>query len=110
MLGTEVAERLQEIKPGAGVLYMSGYAGPPHTSQDRLDPDALLVEKPFSDADLLAKAGQALSGHTGRSLRRAARLALFVSGKPPSERGGLRAVLHPELAEEGGHIVLDGLF
>jgi hypothetical protein len=61
MLGTEVAERLQVIKPGAGVLYMSGYAWPAHTSQ-RLDPDAVLAEKPFSDADLLAKAGQALSG------------------------------------------------
>ena len=110
MLGTEVAERLQAIKPGAGVLYMSGYAGPPHTSQDRLDPDAILVEKPFSDADLLAKAGQALSGHTGRPLRHAARLAVFASGKPPRERGGLRAVLQSELAEEGGHIILDGLF
>jgi two-component system cell cycle sensor histidine kinase/response regulator CckA len=62
MLGTEVAERLQAIKPGAGVLYLSGYAWPGHTSQSRLDPDAVLVEKPFSDADLLTKAGQALSG------------------------------------------------
>ena len=70
MLGTEVAERMQAIKPGAGVLYMSGYAWPAHTSQDRLDPDAVLVEKPFSDADLLAKAGQALSGHTSRPAAR----------------------------------------
>jgi signal transduction histidine kinase/CheY-like chemotaxis protein len=62
MLGSEVAERIQAIKPGAAVLYMSGYAWPVLASQGRLDPDVVLVEKPFSDADLLGKAGQALSG------------------------------------------------
>jgi two-component system cell cycle sensor histidine kinase/response regulator CckA len=62
MLGTEVADRMREIRPGAGVLYMSGYAWPVFASQGRLDPDAVLVEKPFSDLDLLAKAGQALRG------------------------------------------------
>ena len=60
MLGTEVAARMRELRPWAGVLYMSGYASPVFASQGRLDPDAVLVEKPFSDADLLAKAGQAL--------------------------------------------------
>jgi two-component system, cell cycle sensor histidine kinase and response regulator CckA len=63
MLGTEAAERMRAIKPGAAVLYMSGYAWPVHASQGRLDPDVVLVEKPFADADLLVKAGQALSGH-----------------------------------------------
>jgi hypothetical protein len=67
MLGTEVAHRLRAIKPGAAELYMSGYAWPVLTSQDRLDHDAVLVEKPFTDADLLAKAGQALSGHASES-------------------------------------------
>jgi two-component system cell cycle sensor histidine kinase/response regulator CckA len=67
MLGTEVAHRMRAIKPGAAELYMSGYAWPVLASQDRLDPDAVLVEKPFSDADLLAKAGQALSGQTSES-------------------------------------------
>jgi PAS domain S-box-containing protein len=60
MLGTEVAERMRELRPGAGVLYMSGYASPVFAAQGRLDPDAVLVQKPFSDAELLAKAGQAL--------------------------------------------------
>jgi PAS domain S-box-containing protein len=63
MLGTEAAKRIRAIKPGAAVLYMSGYAWPVHASQGRLDPDVALVEKPFSDADLLVQAGQALSGH-----------------------------------------------
>jgi hypothetical protein len=31
------------------------------TSQGRLDPNVTLVEKPFSEAELLAKAGQLLS-------------------------------------------------
>jgi hypothetical protein len=45
---------------------MSGYAWPFHASQGRLDPDVALVEKPFSDAELLVQAGQALSGHNQR--------------------------------------------
>ena len=51
------------IKPGIEVLYMSGYARPVLASQGRLDPGVALVEKPFSAADLLAKAGQVLNGH-----------------------------------------------
>jgi hypothetical protein len=67
MLGTEVAHRMRAIKPGAAELYMSGYAWPVLATRDTLDPDAVLVEKPFSGTDLLAKAGQALSGHTSGS-------------------------------------------
>jgi hypothetical protein len=33
------------------------------TSQGRLDPNVALVEKPFSEATLLAIAGQVLNGH-----------------------------------------------
>jgi signal transduction histidine kinase/CheY-like chemotaxis protein len=63
MLGKEVAEKLQKVKPEIEVLYMSGYARPVLASQGRLDPGVALVEKPFSEADLLAKAGQVLNGH-----------------------------------------------
>jgi len=42
---------------------MSGYARPVLASQGRLDPGVALVEKPFSEADLLAMAGQVLNGH-----------------------------------------------
>ena len=63
MLGKEVAEKMRVIKPGIEVLFMSGYARPVLASQGRLDPNVALVEKPFSEADLLAKAGQVLNGH-----------------------------------------------
>jgi CheY-like chemotaxis protein len=63
MLGKEVAEQVLLIKPGTEVLYMSGYARPVLSSQGRLEPGVALVEKPFSEAELLAKAGQVLNGH-----------------------------------------------
>jgi CheY-like chemotaxis protein len=63
MLGKEVAEKMRLIKPEIEVVFMSGYARPVLASQGRLDPGVALVEKPFSEADLLAKAGQVLNGH-----------------------------------------------
>jgi signal transduction histidine kinase/DNA-binding response OmpR family regulator len=62
MLGKEVAEKMRQVKPGIAVLYMSGYARPVLASAGRLDPSVALVEKPFSAADLLAKAGEVLNG------------------------------------------------
>jgi PAS domain S-box-containing protein len=63
MLGKEVAERMKALKPGIAVLFMSGYARPVLASQGKLEPEVALVEKPFSETDLLAKAAQVLSGH-----------------------------------------------
>jgi signal transduction histidine kinase len=63
MLGKEVAEKMRAVKPGIEVLFMSGYARPVLASQGRLDPNVALVEKPFSEATLLAMAGQVLNGH-----------------------------------------------
>ena len=63
MLGKEVAEKMRLIKPEIEVVFMSGYARPVLASQGRLDPGVALVEKPFSEADLLAMAGQVLNGH-----------------------------------------------
>jgi signal transduction histidine kinase len=63
MLGREVAEKMRTLKPGIEVLFMSGYARPILASQGRLDPNVALVEKPFSETDLLAMAGQVLNGH-----------------------------------------------
>jgi signal transduction histidine kinase/CheY-like chemotaxis protein len=63
MLGKEVAERIREIRPTIKVLYMSGYAQPVLASQGRLEPGVALVDKPFSAAALLAKAGLVLNGH-----------------------------------------------
>ena len=63
MLGREVAEKMRGIKPGIEVLFMSGYARPVLASQGRLDPHVALLEKPFSETDLLSMAGQVLNGH-----------------------------------------------
>jgi signal transduction histidine kinase/CheY-like chemotaxis protein len=63
MLGKEVAERVRGLRPDIEVLYMSGYAQPVLASQGRLEPGVALVDKPFSEAALLAKAGQVLNGH-----------------------------------------------
>jgi PAS domain S-box-containing protein len=60
MLGKEVAERIRQIRPDIEVLYMSGYAQPVLASQGRLDPGVNLIEKPFSAASLIDKAGQIL--------------------------------------------------
>jgi hypothetical protein len=66
MLGTEAAQKIQATRPEMAVLYLSGYVGTALAAQSALDPDMVLVQKPFSDADLLAQAGQALSGHSRR--------------------------------------------
>jgi hypothetical protein len=63
MLGKEVAEKMREIKPGIKVLFMSGYARPVLASQGSLEPNVALVEKPFSEAELLSQAGEVLNGH-----------------------------------------------
>jgi len=63
MLGNEVAEKMRTIKPGIEVLFMSGYARPVLASQGRLLPNVALVEKPFSEAELLTQAAQVLNGH-----------------------------------------------
>jgi PAS domain S-box-containing protein len=60
MLGKEVAERVTELRPEARVLYMSGYAHPVLTSQGTLDEGVVLVEKPFTEATLLARVRQVI--------------------------------------------------
>jgi signal transduction histidine kinase/CheY-like chemotaxis protein len=63
MLGKEVADKMRAIKPGIEVLFMSGYARPVLASQGSLEPNVALVEKPFSEAEILSQAGQVLNGH-----------------------------------------------
>jgi PAS domain S-box-containing protein len=53
MLGKDVADRALVLRPGLRVLYMSGYAQPVLTSQGTLQPGVALIEKPFSQDDLL---------------------------------------------------------
>ena len=60
MLGKELATAVQQARPGIRVLYMSGYAQPVLASQGTLDPGVTLVEKPFSESDLLHRIRQVL--------------------------------------------------
>jgi PAS domain S-box-containing protein len=53
MLGRDVATQLTAARPDIRTLYMSGYAQPVLASQGNLDPDVVLLEKPFTEADLL---------------------------------------------------------
>ena len=63
MLGKEVSEQIGTIKPDIEVLFMSGYARRVLTSQGMLSPNVALVEKPFSEAELMGMAAQVLNGH-----------------------------------------------
>lgn len=47
MLGKEVAERIRQLRPDIGVLFMTGYAQPVLASRNRLDRDVNLIEKPI---------------------------------------------------------------
>jgi hypothetical protein len=55
MLGREAAEQIQQTRPEIRVLYMSGYAQPVLASEGRLDPDVALLDKPFTERELLDK-------------------------------------------------------
>jgi PAS domain S-box-containing protein len=55
MLGKELATQIRHLRPTIKVLYMSGYAQPVLASQGTLDAGVTLVEKPFTEPDLLQK-------------------------------------------------------
>jgi two-component system, cell cycle sensor histidine kinase and response regulator CckA len=63
MLGKEVSEHIRAIKPDIEVLFMSGYARRVLTAQGMLDPNVALVEKPFTEAELMGTAARVLNGH-----------------------------------------------
>ncbi len=60
VLGRTVAERIQRQRPGIRVLYMSGYAYPVLAHNGTLDPDVILLGKPFSEQVLLTKVREVL--------------------------------------------------
>jgi PAS domain S-box-containing protein len=64
MLGKEAAERIRHTRPHIRVLYMSGYAQPILASQGRLDPNVALLDKPFTERDLLDKVHSVLAPQT----------------------------------------------
>jgi two-component system, cell cycle sensor histidine kinase and response regulator CckA len=58
--GRELARTLTAIRPEAKILYMSGYPNDLIAQHGLLDPDTILVEKPFTFHSLLTKLRQAL--------------------------------------------------
>jgi CheY-like chemotaxis protein len=60
MQGPELASRIAALRPGIRILFMSGYAQPILGDRGNLDGGVLLLEKPFTEPDLLATVEQAL--------------------------------------------------
>jgi two-component system cell cycle sensor histidine kinase/response regulator CckA len=60
--GPQLAADLQRARPGTPVLFMSGYAALIMTDQGQLDPDVIVVRKPFSRDQLLGALAATLSG------------------------------------------------
>ena len=55
MMGQELADRIRDLRPGIRVLFMSGYPEGILSDQGVLGPGINLIEKPFSEAALLAR-------------------------------------------------------
>ncbi|MGZ4806692.1 MAG: PAS domain S-box protein [Ilumatobacteraceae bacterium] len=60
MLGKEVAEGVRAVRRDIRVLFMSGYARPVLASQGTVDVGVSLLEKPFTEASLLARVRELL--------------------------------------------------
>ena len=60
MFGTEVVERARAVRPGLPVLFISGYAQQVLDSQGVNASDLDIVQKPFTEAVLLARVRGAL--------------------------------------------------
>jgi PAS domain S-box-containing protein len=61
MSGRDLAEHVHLARPGLPVLYMSGYDGNVVAHHGTLDPGISLVQKPFTDAVLVAAVRDALA-------------------------------------------------
>jgi two-component system, cell cycle sensor histidine kinase and response regulator CckA len=65
MSGPELAQRLDEARPGLRVLFISGYTGTAISKHGVLGPETRLLEKPFTGADLLKRVRQILDESRG---------------------------------------------
>jgi DNA-binding NtrC family response regulator len=62
MSGPEVAEKIQIVRPGIKVLYMSGYPDHPLFEQGGISRDASFLPKPFTPNVLAKKVRDVLDG------------------------------------------------
>jgi DNA-binding NtrC family response regulator len=62
MSGPEVAEKIQIVRPGIKVLYMSGYPDHPVFEQGGISRDASFIPKPFTPNVLAKKVRDVLDG------------------------------------------------
>jgi hypothetical protein len=69
MQGQELAAKILALRPGTRVVFMSGYTRGLLSAQGVLEPGHHLIEKPFSEATLLAKLHEVLSTPEDNAIR-----------------------------------------
>jgi FixJ family two-component response regulator len=57
MSGRQLADEIQQRRPGLPVLYMSGYSDGLIGSNGLLEEDVAFIEKPFTATQLLSRVG-----------------------------------------------------
>lgn len=94
MKGTELVERLANLKPGLRVLYMSAYTEDAAINSGILGPGNAFIEKPFSPDELASKVRQVLGASSTGTVKveptrrtpaievQAERVAKASSGQP----------------------------
>ena len=60
MHGQQLAEHIRRIRPSLPIVYMSGYAQPFITGEGTLEPNTILITKPFTQHELLERLREAL--------------------------------------------------
>ena len=66
MSGPELARRLIELRPGTKVVYMSGYTDDALGHHGVLDPEIILLPKPFTPESLMQHLRRALDASAKR--------------------------------------------
>jgi DNA-binding LytR/AlgR family response regulator len=61
MNGKELAEAIMQLRPDTRIVYTSGYTDNAIIEHGRLDPDALLLTKPYRRSELAQMVRRALT-------------------------------------------------